>query len=138
MWLYRYGVVVCVAGLDGVLGTGWRNFTQYMHHLTPHRRPVRFECQYEDAEDDDPDYQQGIAYLEKLEEKEIRKLRDLKRQRARIPIFDEQLPSTVCCSVPRLSRLQFLSPHAYARSSSLRSSCDPPPLKKEKNGTLML
>lgn len=75
-------------------------FTQCTQHLTLptiHGR-ARFECQYEDAEDDDPDYQQGIAYLEKLEEKEIRKLRDLKRQRARIPIFDEQLPSTVCCT----------------------------------------
>lgn len=67
-------------------------------------RRYKFETKYEYAEDDDPEYEQGIAYLEKLEDRQIRLLRELKRQRARIRLVDDPAlqnpPITVVCFLP--------------------------------------
>jgi hypothetical protein len=57
-------------------------------------RRYKFETKYEYADDDDPEYEQGIAYLEKLEDRQIRLLRELKRQRARIRLVDTDLIAT--------------------------------------------
>jgi hypothetical protein len=84
-------------------------------------RRYKFETKYEYADDDDPEYEQGIAYLEKLEDRQIRILRELKRQRARIKLVDDlalqaQPPVTVVCGLaPQVQHSQRLESYTCGR-----------------------